>query len=157
MKYQSSKPEKRILFVCDPGGHYSQMLMLKDIFDEYDCRLLVDASTNISHSIPVKHMKIYHARNHRNIFFCTSLIQCFFVWIYFRPKIIISTGAGIAVPIFIWGKLFGSSLVYIESRARVYSKSATGKIVSCLCNKIIVQWPEMLHIYKNAEYWGVLS
>jgi hypothetical protein len=58
---------------------------------------------------------------------------------------------------FIWGKLFGSKLIYIESNARVYSKSHTGKIIEPICDKIIVQWPEMLQVYKNAEYWGTLA
>jgi beta-1,4-N-acetylglucosaminyltransferase len=74
----------------------------------------------------------------------------------FRPDVIISTGAFMAIPIFIYGKLFGSKLIYIEITARVYSKSQTGKFLEPICDKFIVQWPEMKTVYKSAEYWGTL-
>jgi UDP-N-acetylglucosamine:LPS N-acetylglucosamine transferase len=89
--------------------------------------------------------------------YIVGFIQCLFVWASFKPHVIISTGSNIAVMMFIWGKLFGSKLIFIETRARVYSKSHTGRIVESLCDKIIVQWPEMLRVYKNSEYWGTLA
>ena len=54
------------------------------------------------------------------------------------------------------GRLLGSKLIFIESRARVYTKSSTGKLVGSFCDKVVVQWPEMLKVYKNAVYWGEL-
>jgi UDP-N-acetylglucosamine:LPS N-acetylglucosamine transferase len=148
--------KRKVLFVCDTGGHYSQMMVLKDLFSEYDSRLLTVSSTKTSNDIPVKYIKLNCNRNHRKADFLFTFIQCFLVWISFRPSVIISTGGGLAIPIFFWGKLFGSKLIYIETRARVYTKSITGKILYPLCNKIIVQWPEMQQLYKNAEYWGTL-
>jgi UDP-N-acetylglucosamine:LPS N-acetylglucosamine transferase len=148
--------KKSVLFVCDRGGHYSEMMALKELFKEYDSRLLTTLNTNIDKDASIEHIKIYCPKNYSLISFAITFIQCFFVWISFRPKIIISTGARMAVAMFLWGKLFGSKLIYIETRARVYSKSHTGKILEKICDKIIVQWPEMQDIYNNSEYWGTL-
>lgn len=52
-------------------------------------------------------------------------------------------------------KLFGARLVFIESRARVYSRSKTGRILYPFCDTFIVQWPELLYVYGDkAEYFG---
>ena len=57
----------------------------------------------------------------------------------------------------LWGKIHGAKTVFIETRARVYGKTITGKILTPIADKIIVQWPEMLKVYKGkAEYYGVL-
>jgi UDP-N-acetylglucosamine:LPS N-acetylglucosamine transferase len=151
-----NKNKRKVLFVCDMGGHHSEMLGLKDIFKEYDSELLTTSNVNTSNDLPIKYIKLNCNRNHRKIGFLFAFIQCFLVWISFRPKVIISTGGGLAIPIFLWGKLFGSKLIYIETSAHVYTKSITGKILTPLCNKVIVQWPEMQQLYKNAEYWGTL-
>jgi UDP-N-acetylglucosamine:LPS N-acetylglucosamine transferase len=151
-----STDRKKVLFVCDAGGHYSELMGLKELFSVYDSRLLTVSSTIINNDISINHIKLNCSRNHRKADFLFAFIQCFFVWISFRPKVIISTGAGLAIPVFLWGKLFGSKLIYIESNAQVYTKSITGKILHPLCNKVIVQWPEMQQLYKNAEYWGTL-
>lgn len=51
----------------------------------------------------------------------------------------------------------GAKFVYIETRAKVYNKTISGKIVERFADKIIVQWPEMVEVYMGrAEYYGTL-
>ena len=69
---------------------------------------------------------------------------------------IVTTGSNIAVGLFLYGWIRGSKLIFIETRAKVYSKTITGKIVGKVADKIFVQWPEMKAIYPNAEYCGTL-
>jgi len=154
MTTEKAKKKKRVLFVCNKGGHYSEMLALRNLFEVYDTRLLVNMKSD--HCLSVKYIKMWFPANNSRIGVFLGFFQCFFVWASFRPQVIITTGAGLAVPIFLWGKLFGSKLIFIESRARIYSKSSAGKFLEPLCDKIVVQWPEMLNVYKKAEYWGVL-
>ena len=82
--------------------------------------------------------------------------ECRKIWKTYRPSVIISTGSNIAVHLFLYGKLHGSKLIFIETRAHVYSKSATGMIVGRFADKVFVQWPEMLKVYPRAEYCGTL-
>lgn len=40
---------------------------------------------------------------------------------------------------------------------KVYNKTISGKIVERFADKVIVQWPEMVDVYKgHAEYYGTL-
>jgi hypothetical protein len=148
--------KKRVLFTCNKGGHYSEMIALKELFDKYDSKLLTDSTTNISDNISVDVIKMYCTKKYNKIGFVFGLIQSLFVWLSFRPEVIISTGSRVAVPVFFIGKLFGSKLIYIESNARVFTKSKSGKILEPICDKIIVQWPEMKEVYYNSDYWGTL-
>ena len=78
------------------------------------------------------------------------------IWKQYRPKVIISTGSNIAVPLFLIGKLHGSKIIFIETRAKVYARSMTGILVRKLADRIFVQWPEMLKLYPEAIYCGTL-
>ena len=39
----------------------------------------------------------------------------------------------------------------------MYSKTISGKLIGGISDKVIVQWPEMVDVYKGkAEYYGTL-
>jgi UDP-N-acetylglucosamine:LPS N-acetylglucosamine transferase len=61
-----------------------------------------------------------------------------------RPDVILSTGAGVAVPFFVVGKLLGARLVYVESVTRTARLSLTGRLLYRLCSRFFVQWPEAI-------------
>jgi UDP-N-acetylglucosamine:LPS N-acetylglucosamine transferase len=74
-----------------------------------------------------------------------------------RPDVVISTGAEIAAPTFLIAKLLGMKTIYIESCARRYSPSGTGKLVYPLSDYFFVQWKELLGSYgRRARYEGGL-
>jgi UDP-N-acetylglucosamine:LPS N-acetylglucosamine transferase len=66
--------------------------------------------------------------------------------------VIVSTGAGIAVPFFLAAKLTGTRTIYVESLARSHTLSLSGRLVHRLSDTFFVQW-ETLAGGKN-EYHG---
>jgi beta-1,4-N-acetylglucosaminyltransferase len=58
-----------------------------------------------------------------------------------RPDVMLSTGAGLAVPFFLLGRLTGARLIYVESLTRIDGPSLTGRLVYPLCDDFFVQWP----------------
>lgn len=163
------------MFACSEGGHFSQMMALHELFGKYDSVLVTD-NFRASKKMPElknieriefvggyanarkSHAGSKHSDNRITFFFgyLKLFFQCGKVIRKVRPKVLVSTGSNVAVPLFFLGKLMGTRLVYVESRARVYTKSMTGKLIEGLCDKVIVQWKEMLNVYKNAEYFGTL-
>lgn len=166
-----------VMFACNEGGHFSQLLALNGLFSKYESVILTD-NKRASKDIPAlknvkaiefamafaekreeltndKNRKLTHASYltaYWNLF-----RQCMEVWKKYKPKVIISTGSNIAVPLCFIAKIYGSKFVYIETRAKVYNKTISGKIVEHIADKIIVQWPEMVDVYKGrAEYFGTL-
>ncbi|MDD3944601.1 MAG: capsular biosynthesis protein CpsF [Bacteroidales bacterium] len=150
-----------VLFVCNKGGHYSQMMELKTLMAKYNSFVLTEkqnADADFSGFAKTKSMYNYMVMKHKKLRFLKALWDCNKYWHEVKPKYIISTGAAFSLPMYIVGKLHRSKLIYIETRAKVYTPTRTGKQVSKFCDKLIVQWPEMLEVYgSKAEYYGILA
>jgi beta-1,4-N-acetylglucosaminyltransferase len=71
-----------------------------------------------------------------------------------RPDVILSTGAALAVPFFLVGKLAGCRLVYVESLTRTTSLSLSGRMVYPLANSFFVQWPQAARGRRKAIHAG---
>ena len=60
-----------------------------------------------------------------------------------RPAVIVTTGAGVAVP-FAWvGRLYGARVVYVESLTRIERPSLTYRLIRPIVTRAYVQWPEL--------------
>lgn len=169
------KINKTVFFACSEGGHFAQMMALNQLFGQYHSVLVTDnyrankempALQNIEEIAfvgGIADSRKENAKNSHNDSRLTYLKgylklfgQCFKVLNKYKPRVIVSTGSNVAVPLFWFGKFFGSKLIFIETRAHVYNKSLTGKLVGGISDVVIVQWKEMLDVYKKAEYYGVL-
>lgn len=162
------------MFACNQGGHFSQMMALNELFDKYDSVLVTDnvratkdmpALRNINNIVVMegessRRKEVKREENANRWSFLGVYIQMLFesrkIWKQYRPKVIVSTGSNIAVPLFLIGKLHGSKIIFIETRAKVYARSMTGILVRKLADQIFVQWPEMLKLYPEAKYCGTL-
>lgn len=170
-----SKLNNTVMFACNQGGHFSQMMALHNLFGKYSSVLVTDnvratkqmallkdiGSIEFALAIANKRKEVAGKRrgNGRFAFISAHIalaMECRKIWKKYRPAVIISTGSNIAVPLFLYGKLKGSKLIFIETRAKVYSKTTTGMIVGKVADKIFVQWPEMKKFYPTAEYCGTL-
>jgi len=83
-----------------------------------------------------------------------NFFQSLLVFLIEKPKITISTGAGVTFFICVLSKLFGGKVIFIESFSRVNYPSLTGRIVYHLSDLFIVQWEFLLKFYKKAVYGG---
>ena len=169
-----AKLNNTVMFACNLGGHFSQMMALNELFEKYYSVLVTD-NTRATKKMPVLKnigsIEIIEGENAKRgklkgddsgsrwTFLSTyfiMLFSCYGVWKKYRPKVIISTGSNIAVPLFLVGKLRGSKIIFIETRAKVYARSMTGILVRRMADQIFVQWPEMLKLYPEAKYCGTL-
>lgn len=162
------------MFAASQGGHYKELMGLRSLFSKYDSVLVTDnlgASkqqdiisqfSSVAYSHAMDDWRKANAGTTQNsrcfgmMAYAKMFKECICIYNRYRPAVIISTGANIAVPLFVWGKIRGSKLVFIESNAKVYSKTTTGLLIGWLSDKIFVQWPEMLKVYPKAEYHGVI-
>jgi UDP-N-acetylglucosamine:LPS N-acetylglucosamine transferase len=71
-----------------------------------------------------------------------------------RPRVVLSTGAGVAVP-FAWaGRLFGARVVYVESFTRIEEPSLSCRLIAPIADRVYAQWPELPHAFPRARYVG---
>ncbi|MDR2833988.1 MAG: hypothetical protein LBV67_09760 [Streptococcaceae bacterium] len=152
---------KKVIFICSTGGHLSEMMQLKELFDIYDSVLITEkdkTTQNLTVDIPIKYLT-FGTRKHliRYLFiFSWNILKSFIYYLQIRPDVVITTGAHTAVPLVYIAHFFKKKIVFIESIARVHSTSMAGRLMEKKIDKLIVQWPEMLDVYEKAEYHGPL-
>jgi len=81
-----------------------------------------------------------------------TIFQATIALIKDNPHVVITAGPGVGAIFSYIGKLLGKKVIFIESWARVYSKSDSGKLVYPIADLFFVQWKEMEKVYPNAIY-----
>ena len=73
-----------------------------------------------------------------------------------RPSLLVSAGAGVAVPFFIAAWLLRIPTVFIEVYDRVDTPTMTGRLCGPFTTRRIVQWQSQLEFYPDASLVGPL-
>lgn len=151
------RPPTRILLVASSGGHLLQMLALKPAWQDLDHRWVTLNGADSAYLLAdedVVHAYAPAARNIPNLF--RNLRLAWSIIRAYRPEVILSTGAALAVPFFVVGRLYGLRLVYVESFTRVSRPALSGRLVYPLTDAFFVQWPGSAHRSK-AVYAGSVA
>ena len=115
--------KKKVLFVSGVGGHLTQMLQLKSLFNEYDY-LLITEKTDVTIGLKDKYnTKYFMYCNKKNLikYFFVNVINAFKAigtFIKERPDVIVTTGPNTAVALCYLGRLFHKKVIFIESFAK---------------------------------------
>jgi beta-1,4-N-acetylglucosaminyltransferase len=153
----SGPPPKHadLLLVCSTGGHLFQLVALRDswqrfsrvwvTFDKSDARsLLNDERVCFAHGPTNRSMK--------NLF--RNLVVAWRVVREVRPKAVVTTGAGVAVP-FAWvARLHGATVVCVESLARIDGPSLSYRLIAPIAARRYVQWPELASMLPRSRFVG---
>ena len=70
---------------------------------------------------------------------------------------ILSTGAGPAVPFALVGRLLGIPSVFVETFTRISSPSLTARIMYRLAARFVYQWPALARYFPRGVYGGMLA
>lgn len=144
-------------FIASSGGHWEELMCLKEIAIDYDSVYVTEEGGQASDS---NFEKIYILpqinRYEKN--FLWHFIKLFKnaakIMFKEKPDFIITTGALIVFPFCVYAKLMRKKIIYIESFARVHNKSLTGKLVYPMADLFLVQWESLLQVYPKAKYVG---
>ena len=150
MKLLKKLLTNKIVGISSGGGH------LTELFDAIpsNCDLEINYITfrnghTVKSLINKKHFFVIDPHVSK-VKFIINFIQSFYLFVCLRPKIIISTGAGIAISFMLIGKLFGSKLIFIESGARIFHPSKTGKFIYKYADLFLVQYDSLKDKYPNS-------
>jgi UDP-N-acetylglucosamine:LPS N-acetylglucosamine transferase len=147
----------RILMVCSSGGHLSQLVALRPWWEQHE-RMWVTFDTADARAL-LEHESVVYGyspttRNVPNLLRNSALARK--VMADFRPELVFSDGAGIAVPYFYLARAFGARTAYLEVIDRIDSASLTGRLVYPVTDSFLVQWPEQTKLYPEAAVVGLV-
>lgn len=149
--------EKKICLVASSGGHIEELMQLDILRDKYRYYFMVPKTKWTSNLGGKKYF--IHDMDRRNsilkvLSLCWMFIEQLPLYIKERPDVIVTTGAVVALPVCVYAKIFKKRIIFIESIARVYTPSKTGKMLEKMADLFLVQWKEQLKCYPGATYGG---
>ena len=154
---KSRRPNARcdLLLVCSAGGHLLQLRLLEEAWRgrphvwvthrRDDALSLLAGEDVVFASGPT-------TRNVANLL--RNLVLAWRLVGRLRPSMVLTTGAGIAVP-FAWiGRLRGARVVYVESLTRIAEPSLSCRLIRPVADRTYVQWPELADRLDGSIYLG---
>lgn len=153
----SRSTTRRVLLVSSAGGHLAQLCRLHGWYGRHDVRWstfdlpdargrLDDADVVWAHHPTTRNL----ANLLRNLRLAVGEIRSH------RPDVVVSSGAGIAVPFFWIGKLFGAKTVYVEVVDRFDTRTLTARLVSPVTDLFVVQDEQQLALFPGSHLIGRL-
>jgi UDP-N-acetylglucosamine:LPS N-acetylglucosamine transferase len=154
-----SEPEEphHVLLVCSSGGHLTQLYQLEAWWRRFDRTWVTFEKADATSLLEGERVVwAYHptTRNLWNLLRNTAL-----AWrtiARYRPRLIVSTGAAVAFPFFLIGKLLGARNVYVEVFDRIDSATMTGRLCYPLSDRFVLQWEDQKAMYPKGEVVGPL-
>lgn len=143
--------------ICSQGGHFYQLWLLEPWWRQYDRFWVTLEGPDTLMKLGKEKFYLGFAPVRRNII--NAILNLFLaVLILLResPDVLFSTGAGIAPPFFIIGKLLGIKLIFLETGGFIDRPTLSGKLISFVADKFLVQYPSSLKFYRRAEFVGGL-
>jgi beta-1,4-N-acetylglucosaminyltransferase len=135
---------KSAVLVCSPGGHLLQLMCLQPAWAGFDTIWVTLPAADSNFLLREERVVLGRGPTNRSLRALGS--NLWLAWKLVRrerPDVILSTGAALAVPFFLVGKIFGARLVFVESLTRTASLSLSGRMVRPLADAFFVQWPDL--------------
>ena len=143
---------QRLHLAASSGGHLELLVAVLPALAGYE-RVWVTPESNRARDLEVSGDRLelvsFYGRNPLRLI--RQLRQVARLMARERPQVVITTGAGTAVPFCVISWLLGAKVIFVETMARVTNASLSGRILSRLASVTIVQWPEMLDVYRCAR------
>ncbi len=145
----------RILFVCSAGGHLAQLHRLEPWWSQHDRAWVTFDLPDAAARLVAERVYYGHhptTRNLGNLF--RNVRVAWRVLRTERPAVVVSDGAGLAVPFFWLARTVGARTVYLEVYDRIDSKTLTARLCRPVTDLFLVQWPEQLALYRGSVLVG---
>lgn len=141
----------KVALVSSVGGHLTDLCALVEGLERYE---LVWILNDVSPVLPrgANAYRIRHAERDWRVLW--NVVEVAAIFARERPDLMLSTGAGPAVPAALVAKLAGIPVVYVEASCAVRELTLTGQLMRHLADAFFVQWRELATKVPWARYVG---
>lgn len=147
----------RALLVCSPGGHLAQLHALRPWWESMARTWVTFDSADARSLLAGEQVEWAHAPTTRNLWnLVRNLGLAWKVLRRVQPTLVVSTGAGVAVPFFLVARALGVRTVYVEVFDRIETPTLTGRLCYPLSDLFLLQWDEQLRLYPKGRVIGPL-
>jgi UDP-N-acetylglucosamine:LPS N-acetylglucosamine transferase len=146
-----------LLLVASSGGHLTQLFALAPWWTQYRRRWVTFDDTHAGSLLSDETVIWAFGPTTRSIpnLLRNTVLAVRVLW-RVRPELIVSTGAGVAVPFIVLGWLTRIPTAFIEVYDRVDMPTLTGRLLRPFASVVLVQWPNQLESYPRGVLIGPL-
>jgi beta-1,4-N-acetylglucosaminyltransferase len=143
----------KVCIAASEGGHLTEALLLKSVFGKYDFFVISYACLRVD-ALPYR--KYTMPTFSRNPFKILAMFWiAFWALVRERPQVVVSTGSEIAIPVFLFAKLFRMKTVFVETITAFENATLTARLLYPLADRFFVQNEESLRAFgPKAEFHG---
>ena len=146
----------KIGLVCSHGGHLTELLYLVKGLDPEDDLFFLTYDNPRTRSLPYRTHLIQNIGYNYGLM-AIAFWRVFWILVKERPQVIISTGAEVAIPAFILGKLLGMYCIFIETWPQINRPTQTGRWLYRISDEFYVEQETLLTCYgPKAQYRGTI-
>ncbi len=132
----------RVLLVCSSGGHLAQLTELRPWWQELERTWVCPDTKDVRSMLSGEDVIVSHHPTTRNI---PNLLRNSVLAVRtlrrIRPDVVISDGAGVAVPFFWAAWALGVRTAYLEVYDRLDGPTMTTRLVAPVTDLMLTQWP----------------
>ena len=148
-RYAPTTPSVHL--IASLGGHLELLTVIAEALDGVD-RVWVTSEGARANSLRSGGDEVHTLpRLDRSSFSLRTVWAGMVLAVRERPRLVVTSGAGLAVPFCLVARLLGARLVFVETMARVTTGSTTGRLLARFSDHVLVQWPELLRTYPRAQ------
>lgn len=144
-----------MLLVCSSGGHLLQLHALRDAWSETSRAWVSFDKSDVRSLLAGEHVVFAFGPTNRHVGnLLRNVVLAIRVVTRLRPRVLVTTGAGVAVP-FAWiAYLLGAKVVYVESLTRIDDVSLSCRLIRPVASRVYVQWPETTKVLRGSRFVG---
>jgi len=140
----------RICIVSSIGGHLTEVMHLAPILREHEVILVLNDVAPFADFPFARVYRIVHAE--RDIKVLYNFLESAQILREEDPDIVLSTGAGPAVPFALLARLFTRArIIFVESAAAVSRATLTGRGMYPLAHRFFYQWDGVAKFFPRGE------
>jgi UDP-N-acetylglucosamine transferase subunit ALG13 len=156
---QSAPPLRQptVHIVTSAGGHIELLTAVRGAFEGYRRVWIVQpslrAQTLAAQGEQVLELPQYERRGGRLRFLAQltrNVVRAAALALRDRPRVVVTAGSGATVPFCVFSRLLGARILFVETMARVTGPSSSGRVLSRLATRVLVQWPDLAGSYPRA-------
>ncbi|NHC24446.1 UDP-N-acetylglucosamine--LPS N-acetylglucosamine transferase [Nocardioides sp. IC4_145] len=146
-----------VLLVTTQGGHLAHLLALRSWWTRHDRVWVCPRTPDVEDRLAGERAIWSHSPTTRNLpNLARNSVLALRLMRQERPAIVVSAGAGVAVPFFAAAWALGVPTVFIEVYDRVDTPTMTGRLCGPFTTRRMVQWQSQLAFYPDAHLVGPL-
>jgi UDP-N-acetylglucosamine:LPS N-acetylglucosamine transferase len=143
--------------VSTQGGHLTQLLVLRSWWADKERLWVCPDTPDVVDRLQGERVVTSYSPTTRNLpNMVRNLLLAIRLMVRERPALVVSAGAGVAVPFFVVAWLMRVPTVFIEVYDRVDSPTMTGRLCGPFTTRRIAQWEQQLTFYPDARLVGPL-